>query len=199
MGPHAPSTAAGRVRVIGPALVSAVLLMLSGCGANTPSAHSVSSGDHSRPVPAGWNSFLDPDHGWFTGYPGGWVVFAQANTSAWKNFVSNDARIDLNSRSFRLQRGDGLLTIGVDKPASCIERTEEPGETHSATAIAGRDVDIYHWSPPTSAGVPASEYAVRAVVNDQCYSIFLLFIAVPTGMEQSVVQGVTASFQFATS
>lgn len=172
--------------------IAIALLFLSSCA--TPSAP---SGGPSRSVPAGWNSFVDPDHGWFTGYPSGWVVFTSANTHEWKNFMTDDPRIDRTQRSFRLQRGDGLLTVGVEEPAACDERAEQPGETQSTVAIAGRDVDMYHWNPPTSAGPAASEYAVRAVVNGQCYTIFLLFIDVPVETEDSVVKGVTTSFQFA--
>ena len=184
-----------RVRVSVPVVLAALALLLSSCGPAAPQVGSKPS--PSRSVPAGWNSYADPDHGWFTAYPGDWVVFSSANTHDWKNFVTNDPRIDRQQRSFRLQPGDGLLSINVDKPAACTERTEEPGATESTLAVAGQDVDMYEWHPQTSAGAPATEYAIHQIVNGKCYGIFLLFVSVPGDRQDSVVQGVTSSFLFA--
>ena len=183
----------------------AAVLILAACGANGSTATSSSESPiraaatptPSQTVPAGWNAYVDPDSGWFTGYPAGWIVFSAANTPEWKNFVTADPRIDVNQRSFRLQPGDGLLTVGLEDPAICSGPQESLGESSSAITIGGHRAFLYHRNPPSSTGATASEYVLQIVVNGRCYSIFWLFLSVPVETTTAVVQGVVTSFRFA--
>ena len=97
MYPQSPSASTGNVSSAAlrrgvAVLFTTALVVLSGCGTGKAPVGAIPPAAPSYTVPAGWNSFVDPDHGWFTAYPGGWVVFASANTHAWKNFISDDPR-----------------------------------------------------------------------------------------------------------
>jgi hypothetical protein len=183
----------------------ASLVILAGCGvggrsaasSQEPTAPAASAITPSGAVPAGWNAYLDPDSGWFTGYPAGWIVLSGANSSSWKNFITNDPRIKLNQQSFRLQPGDGLLTVGVEEPAVCSGPQESLGENSSTVTIDGHQAPLYHRNPPSSTGATASEYVLQIVVNGRCYSIFWLFLSVPVGTATAAVEGVVTSFRFA--
>ena len=186
------------------AALLASLVILAGCGvggrstasSQEPTTPAVATITPSGSVPAGWNAYVDPDSGWFTGYPAGWIVLSGANSSSWKNFVTNDPRIDVNQRSFRLQPGDGLLTVGVEEPAVCSGPQETLGENSSTVTIDGHQAPLYHRNPPSSTGATASEYVLQIVVNGRCYSIFWLFLSVPVEVATAAVQGVVTSFRF---
>jgi hypothetical protein len=185
------------------AALLAALLILAACGVGggtaasspEPSAPAAASSTQSQAVPAGWNAYVDPDFGWFTGYPPGWIVLSGANTPLWKNFITDDPKVDVKQRSFRIQPGDGLLTVSLDQPAECSQ--ENLGENSSTVMIDGHQAPLYHRNPPSSTGGTASEYVLQILANGRCYSIYLLFISVAVETATTVVQGVVTSFRFA--